>query len=135
MHRNSQDLHVCASFVAEIFVKENKLLVLWIPIAFLVCSPKGHFYTDRKTSRERRSLSSSMWLCDLASIPVDFEIDLIAHKYLLPLWQGCSSSKVIRKESQYGATKPDFMKREIQGFGGFLELSCRTLFRCSCHAK
>lgn len=79
MHRNSQDLHVCASFVAEIFVKENKLSVLWIPIAFLVCSPKGHFYTDRKTSRERRSLSSSMWLCDLASIPVDFEIDLIAH--------------------------------------------------------
>lgn len=41
MHRNPQDLQACVSFVAEVIVRENTLLLLWIPVVSLECSGKA----------------------------------------------------------------------------------------------
>ena len=56
MPRNSQNLQASVSFGAEVIVKENKLLVFWIPIASLGCSHKGHCYRGRETNRERKGI-------------------------------------------------------------------------------
>lgn len=72
-YRQSEDLHNYFLWLRSL-AEEIILMVLWIPLAFLGCSPQGHCSTDKKTKLERRMVLWSVpgyVFCDSVSIPVD----------------------------------------------------------------